>query len=223
MSEPEKIVIAGKEFSGEEFRQKLIENNWSAESDGRVFDALFESFWRAQEANRTARTYETKSELKRGDELYTMLLDTVMPGERQGKQKRDILRELIKWDNIDGDERKVIDEYLNSLAYTVMRERHEADREGFVESMNWGGWDRPGDKAFLEKLYDQRLDKDGNIIKEFDGFLSSLDKETSGLAENRKAALSELEKLLEKIPGGERTAEQEELLSFAKAGISDAE
>ena len=220
MSEPGNIKIGEKEYTEEEFHKKLAENNWSDETDGSVITALFNSFLKAQTANERARTYETRSELKRGTELYEMLLGTPMPGERPGRQKRDMLRELVKWENIDGQERSAIDEYLNFLAYTVMRERHEADKEGFVESMKWGGWDRPGDKEFLERLYDQRLDKEGNIVKEFDAFISGLDKETGGQAENRVKSLKELKELLEKIPGEKITEEQKKLLADAETGIS---
>ena len=219
MSAAEKIVIDGKEYTREEFRAKLIQNNWSEETDGTVMDALYNSFLKAME-NNAANTYETKAELRRGAELYTELFSIVLPKERSGKQKRDILREIGKWEIIDDNERRVLDARLNALAFTVRQERHEADREGFIESMKWGGWDRPGDKEFLAKLYDQRLDEEGNIIGGFDKFLNSLDMEGSGNDENRKKAFKELKELLEKIPEGERTDGQKELLSDALKGMA---
>ena len=51
MSAAEKIVIDGKEYSREEFRAKLIQNNWSEETDGTVMDALYNSFLKAMENN----------------------------------------------------------------------------------------------------------------------------------------------------------------------------
>ena len=218
MPSARKMLIAGKEYTGEEFKARLEENNWTAEDDETVIGALFESYMKAQEENSRVKTYETRSELKRGEELYTQLLESRLSPERQGKQKRELLREICKWENIDGEEKRAIDEYLNALAYTVVRERHEADREGFVESMQWAGWNRPGDKSFLEKLYDERIDRDGNINKEFDAFLSGLDREAGGLSGDREEIYKKIKTILEKIPEGERSTEQKELLATALAG-----
>ncbi len=217
MPAAEKIVIAKTEYSREEFKAKLIGNNWKEDGDGKVIDALFDSYFKAQKKNEAASTYETKSELKRGGELYEFLFDTKIAEKSPAKNKREILRELGKWESIADEEKRVIEEYMNGLAFEVMRERHEADKEGFLESMKWGGWDRPGDEVFLGKLYDQRFDKDGNLNKEIEGFLNNLDKETSGLEGNREMYLKELKAILEKKPEGERTEDQTWL--FEKANV----
>ena len=204
MPAEEKIVVAKNGYSREEFRKKLGANNWDEENDKEIIDALFDSFMKAQTRNMKAATYENRSELKRGTELYRQLFETEISEDHPAKDKREILRELCKWESIDEEEKRVIEEYMNKLAFAVMRERHEADKEGFLESMKWGGWDKPDDGSFLGRLYDQRFDKDGNLNKEIDGFLNNLDKETSGLEENREKYLKELREILEKIPEKER-------------------
>ncbi len=220
VGEKMKITIEGKEYTREEFHNKLYENHWVKGEDDQVIDLIFDT------CRNSSFIGLNKDIVQAKDETMSNLIQKTLHPHIPLKEKREFIDFFANWNGLANPaEFKKISESMEQAVQLEAREwdhvkNHEADKKKFLDEAALNGWgELPGDREILGELYDARYNSDFTINADIDGYLKKLQGSGSDL-KARNSYLNSLERMLKDLTGAnsdkERKKEEEAGIEASK-------